>query len=143
MQAPQVRAEIDWVSILEHYDQLMEMTDSPVVALNRAVVVMKVHGAEASLAALTPLAGNNALQKYHLLPATQGHVLAALGRLDEAKAAFSAALECDCTLPEKRFLQRQLAMVSMQRHSSGPSGKKLRGRAFVKLSDFNLLHDSG
>jgi RNA polymerase sigma-70 factor (ECF subfamily) len=111
-------AEIDWVSILEHYDQLMEMTDSPVVALNRAVVVMKVHGAEASLAALTPLSGSNALQKYHLLSATQGHVLAALGRLDEAKAAFSAALECNCTLPEKRFLQRQLAMVSMQRHSS-------------------------
>jgi len=110
--------EIDWVSILGHYDQLMEMTDSPVVALNRAVVVMKVHGAEASLAALTPLAGNNALQKYHLLPATQGHVLAALGRLDEARAAFLAALECDCTLPEKRFLQRQLATVSMLHPSS-------------------------
>ena len=110
-------AEIDWGCILEHYDQLMEMTDSPVVALNRAVVVMKVHGAEASLAALTPLAENNALQKYHLLSATQGHVLAALGRLEEAKAAFSAALECDCTLPEKRFLQRQLAVVSMQCHS--------------------------
>jgi RNA polymerase sigma-70 factor, ECF subfamily len=111
-------AEIDWAAILEHYDQLMEMTDSPVVALNRAVVVMKVHGAEASLAALTPLEGNNALQKYHLLAATQGHVLAALGRLDEAKVAFSAALECDCTLPEKRFLQRQLAIVLMQQHSS-------------------------
>jgi RNA polymerase sigma-70 factor, ECF subfamily len=110
--------EIDWSSILKHYNQLMEMTDSPVVALNRAVVVMKVHGAEASLAALTPLAENNILQKYHLLPATQGHVLAALGRLNEARAAFSAALECDCTLPEKRFLQRQLAIVSMQRHSS-------------------------
>src|ERR1700678_1149751 len=104
-------AEIDWASILEHYDQLVEMTDSPVVAMNRAVVVMEGHGAEASLSALTPLAGNNALQKYHLLSATQGHVLAALGRLDEAKAAFSAALECNCTLPEKRFLQRQLAMV--------------------------------
>jgi RNA polymerase sigma-70 factor, ECF subfamily len=110
-------AEIDWASILEHYDQLMEMTDSPVVELNRAVVVMKVHGAEASLAALAPLEGNSALHSYHLLAATQGHVLAALGRLDEASAAFSAALECDCTLPEKRFLQHQLAMVLMQRHS--------------------------
>jgi RNA polymerase sigma-70 factor (ECF subfamily) len=111
-------AEIDWASILEHYDQLMEMTDSPVVALNRAVVVMKVYGAKASLAALTPLQRNNALQKYHLLPAVHGHVLAALGRLDEAKAAFSAALECNCTLPEKRFLQRQLAMVLEQLHPS-------------------------
>jgi RNA polymerase sigma-70 factor, ECF subfamily len=110
-------AEIDWASILEHYDQLMGMTDSPVVTLNRAIVVMKVHGAEASLAALTPIEGNNALQKYHLLAATQGHVLAALGRLEEARAAFSAALECDCTLPEKRFLQHQLAMVLMQRNS--------------------------
>jgi RNA polymerase sigma-70 factor, ECF subfamily len=108
-------AEIDWAGILEHYDQLMELTNSPVVALNRAVVVMKVHGAEAALAALIPLDGNNALQKYHLLPAMQGHVLAALGRFDEAAAAFSAALQCDCTLPEKRFLQRQLEMVSTQR----------------------------
>jgi predicted RNA polymerase sigma factor len=64
------------------------------------------------------LAENNALQKYHLLCAMQGHVLAALGRHDEAKAAFSAALECTCTLPEKRFLQRQLAMLSIERHSS-------------------------
>jgi RNA polymerase sigma-70 factor (ECF subfamily) len=79
---------------------------------------MKVHGAEASLAALTPLEENSALQKYHLLPAMRGHVLAALGRLDEAKAAFSAALKCDCTLPEKRFLQRQLAMVLSQHNSS-------------------------
>jgi RNA polymerase sigma-70 factor, ECF subfamily len=110
-------AEIDWPSILEHYDQLMEITDSPVVALNRAVVVMKVHGAEASLAALTPLEENSALQKYHLLPAMRGHALAALGRLDEAKAAFSAALKCDCTQPEKRFLQQQLAIVSMQHPS--------------------------
>jgi predicted RNA polymerase sigma factor len=53
----------------------------------------------------------------YLLPAVHGHVLAALGRLDEAKAAFSAALKCDCTLPEKRFLQRQLAMVLTQLHS--------------------------
>lgn len=111
-------AEINWVSILEHYDQLLEMTDSPVVALNRAVAVMKVHGAKASLAALQPLAGNDTLQKYHLLPAVRGHVLAALGRMDEAKAAFSAALECECTLPEKRFLERQLEMVSMQLHAS-------------------------
>ena len=110
-------AEIDWPSILNHYDQLMEMTDSPVVALNRAVVVMKVHGAEASLAALTPLEENSALQKYHLLPAMRGHALAALGRLDEATAAFSAALKCDCTQPEKRFLQQQLAIVSMPRPS--------------------------
>jgi RNA polymerase sigma-70 factor (ECF subfamily) len=110
--------QIDWNAILAHYDQLVEMTASPVVALNRAVAVMKVYGAEACLAALTDLEGDNALQKYHLLPAMRGHALAALDRFDEAKAAFSAALNCDCTLPEKRFLRRQLERVSMQLHTS-------------------------
>jgi RNA polymerase sigma-70 factor (ECF subfamily) len=102
---------IDWPAILEHYDQLLVMAPSPVVALNRAVVVMKVHGAEASLTALAPLEKDDALRRYHLLPAVRGRVLAELGRLAEAEVAFSAALECSCTKPEKRFLQRQLQMV--------------------------------
>ncbi len=102
---------IDWRAILEHYDQLLELAPSPVVALNRAVVVMKVHGAEASLTALAPLEKDEALRRYHLLPAVRARVLAELGRLAEAEVAFSAALECDCTNPEKRFLQRQLETV--------------------------------
>jgi RNA polymerase sigma-70 factor (ECF subfamily) len=102
---------IDWRAILGHYDQLLEMTASPVVALNRAVVVVKVHGAEAALAALAPLEGHSAMRGYHLLPAVRGRVLAELGRLAEAEAAFSAALECDCAEPERRFLQKQLENV--------------------------------
>jgi RNA polymerase sigma-70 factor (ECF subfamily) len=102
---------IDWPAILGHYDQLVAMTASPVVALNRAVVVVKVHGAEAALAALAPLESHAVMRGYHLLPAVRGRVLAELGRLAEAEAAFSAALQCDCAEPERRFLQRQLEMV--------------------------------
>jgi RNA polymerase sigma-70 factor (ECF subfamily) len=105
------RQSIDWQEILEHYDQLAEMTSSPVVALNRAVVVMKVHGAEAALLAIEPLANHPALRGYHLLPAVRGCMLAEMGRFAAAQAAFSAALECDCTQPERRFLQRQLERV--------------------------------
>jgi RNA polymerase sigma-70 factor (ECF subfamily) len=102
---------IDWPAILGHYDQLLKMTDSPVVALNRAVVMVKVHGAEPALAALAPLESQAVMRGYHLLPAVRGRVLAELGRLAEAEAAFSAALECDCAEPERRFLQRQLENV--------------------------------
>lgn len=102
---------IDWPAILGHYDQLLEMTASPVVALNRAVVVVKVHGAEVALAVLAPLEGHAAMRGYHLLPAVRGRVLAELGRFVEAEAAFSAALKCDCAEPERRFLQRQLENV--------------------------------
>jgi RNA polymerase sigma-70 factor (ECF subfamily) len=102
---------IDWPAILGHYDQLVAMTSSPVVALNRAVAVAKVHGAEAALAALAPLENHAAMRGYHLLPAVRGRVLTELGRLAEAEAAFSAALECHCTDPERRFLQRQMESV--------------------------------
>jgi RNA polymerase sigma-70 factor, ECF subfamily len=100
--------EIDWAEILGHYDDLVEMTSSPVVALNRAVAVMKVHGAEAALLALAPLENHAAMRGYHLLHAVRGRILAELGRLTEAQAAFFAALDCDCAQPERRFLEQQL-----------------------------------
>ena len=87
------------------------MTTSPVVALNRAVALLKVHGAEAALTALAPLESHAAMRGYHLLPAVRGRVLSELGRFREAEAAFSAALQCDCAEPERRFLRRQLESV--------------------------------
>ena len=102
---------IDWTAILEHYDQLLTMTRSPVVALNRAVALLKVHGAEAALTALAPLESHAAMRGYHLLPAVRGRVLSELGRFREAEVAFSAALQCDCAEPERRFLRRQLENV--------------------------------
>lgn len=45
-------AETDWPQVLEWYDELLRLTDSPVVALNRAVAVGEVDGPRAGLAAL-------------------------------------------------------------------------------------------
>jgi RNA polymerase sigma factor (sigma-70 family) len=44
--------ETDWPQILDWYDELARLTDSPVVALNRAVAVGQVDGPRAGLAAL-------------------------------------------------------------------------------------------
>ncbi|WP_166346313.1 RNA polymerase sigma factor [Phytoactinopolyspora limicola] len=44
--------ETDWPQILEWYDELMRLSDSPVVALNRAVAVGHVDGSLAGLRAL-------------------------------------------------------------------------------------------
>jgi RNA polymerase sigma factor (sigma-70 family) len=45
----------DWVQIVEWYDELARLTDSPVVRLNRAVAVGEAHGPQAGLAALAEL----------------------------------------------------------------------------------------
>ena len=104
---------IDWPAILRLYDQLQGITASPVVALNRAVAVAKVHGPSEALAEIEPLESNPKLRHYHLFLAVRGHLLAELGRRDEAAACFRAALECRCSEPERRFLRRKLEECSI------------------------------
>lgn len=48
----QTSAETDWPQIVGWYDELLALTDSPVVALNRAVAVGEADGAPAGLRAL-------------------------------------------------------------------------------------------
>jgi RNA polymerase sigma-70 factor (ECF subfamily) len=102
---------INWSEILKHFDQLMAINPSPVVALNRAVVVMKVYGAEAGLSEIFSLETHPSMRGYYLLPAVKGRMFMELGRTAEATQAFHAALACDCSVPERRFLEKQLASV--------------------------------
>ena len=99
---------IDWPVILRLYDQLLEINASPVVALNRAVAVAKVHGAAAALRVIEPLETDPKLRNYYLRLAVRGHLLVELGRRAEARDCFERALECPCSEPERRFLRRKL-----------------------------------
>jgi RNA polymerase sigma factor (sigma-70 family) len=55
-------SETDWVQIVEWYDELVRLTDSPIVRLNRAVAVGEADGPRAGLAALAGL--DTALPRY-------------------------------------------------------------------------------
>lgn len=55
--APSVE-ETDWVQVVDWYDELVRLTDSPVVRLNRAVAVGEADGPRAGLAALAGLDGS-------------------------------------------------------------------------------------
>jgi len=99
---------IEWPWILQFYDQLLAINPSPVVALNRAVAVARVHGAEKALAEVDRLEQERKLRDYYLLLAVRGHLLLELGRLSEASANFEAALKMPCSEPERRFLRRKL-----------------------------------
>lgn len=54
--------QTDWVQIVEWYDELVRLTDSPVVRLNRAVALGEADGPRAGLAALAAL--DPALPRY-------------------------------------------------------------------------------
>jgi RNA polymerase sigma-70 factor, ECF subfamily len=81
----------DWRRIVELYDQLVSLTHSPIVELNRAVAVAMAFGPAAGLALVDALDSEPALRGYHLLPSVRGDFLMKLGRLDEARAEFIRA----------------------------------------------------
>jgi RNA polymerase sigma-70 factor (ECF subfamily) len=103
-------AAVDWRVIVDLYDQLVAIHPSPVVVLNRAVALSRLHGPAAGLTALEPLQTDPMLRHYHLLMSVRGQLLLGVGRRAEARAAFEAALACECSDPERRFLERQLAL---------------------------------
>lgn len=83
-----IRAEdTQWHRIVERYDELLALHDSPVVRLNRAVAIAERDGPEAGLAALAGVA-----LPTHRLPAVRAELLARLGRGDEAARAYDAAI---------------------------------------------------
>jgi RNA polymerase sigma factor (sigma-70 family) len=83
--------ETDWQRIVAVYDALVEMTQSPVVELNRAVAIGMAYGAAPALDLVDELATDPVLAGYHLVPAVRGDLLLKLGRSKEARAEFERA----------------------------------------------------
>ena len=99
--------DTDWAQIVQLYDQLLALSPTPVVALNRAVAVGEVRGAEAALAEVDRLA----LAEYHLFHAVRADLLRRLGRFEEAADAYDAAVALVDNGAERRFLEMRRASL--------------------------------
>ncbi len=98
-----VATATDWRQIAQLYDQLLALTPSPIVALNRAVVVAEVDGPEAALTLVDGLD----LGGYHLFHAIRADLLRRLGRDAEAALAYEAAIARTANALERAFLRRR------------------------------------
>jgi RNA polymerase sigma factor (sigma-70 family) len=96
--------ETDWVRIAELYDVLGTLVPSPVVDLNRAVALGMAFGPAAGLQVVDRLAGEPALQNYHLLPSVRGDFLVKLGRFEEARPEFERAAALTRNARERELL---------------------------------------
>lgn len=93
--------ETDWRQIVQLYDQLIQVAPTPVVALNRAVAVAEVEGAQAALALVEAIE----LDDYYLFHAIRADLLSRLGRDGEAAGAYDAAIARTDNAVERRFLE--------------------------------------
>lgn len=96
--------DTDWTRIAALYDALAQLAPSPVVELNRAVVLSMAYGPAAGLELADSLANEPQLRNYHLLPSVRGDLLAKLGRNAEARAEFERAAALTNNLRERELL---------------------------------------
>lgn len=99
-------AATDWARILTLYDQLVLLTSSPVVALNRAIAVGRVQGAHSGLDALAAVKG---LDTYLSLHAARGAFAAELGQHQTAATHYCRALALAALPSERRFFESRIA----------------------------------
>lgn len=96
--------QTDWERIVALYDALVELTGSPVVALNRAVAVSMAYGPAEALPLVDALTKEAALRGYHLLPTVRADLLLKLGRRAEAKKEFENAASLATSERERDLL---------------------------------------
>ena len=102
-------AETDWVRIVELYEELAQLTPSPVIELNRAVALAMAHGPAAGLDLVDRLNSEPSLRRYHLLPSVRGDLLAKLGRRAEAREEFTRAAALTQNERERALLRSRAA----------------------------------
>jgi predicted RNA polymerase sigma factor len=99
-------AETDWVQIVEWYDELLRLTGSPVVRLNRAVAVGEAAGPQAGLAALAEVDPD--LPRY---AAVRAYLHEHVGDLELAAELYAEAARAATSVPERDHLTREAARV--------------------------------
>ncbi len=105
IQAVHTDAPTDWSQVRALYDQLLAVTPTPVVALNRAVAVAEVDGPGVALALVDELE----LPNFPLYHAIRADLLDRLGRGEEATAAYTTAIELTRNAAERALLERKRA----------------------------------
>ncbi len=105
-----VAEETDWVQIVEWYDELVSLTGSPVVRLNRAVAVGEADGPRAGLAALAEL--DDSLPRY---TAAAAYLHERDGDLETAARLYAEAARKAPDLAERDHLTRQAARLNSRR----------------------------
>lgn len=99
--------ETDWVQVVEWYDELVRLTDNPVVRLNRAVAVGEADGPQAGLAALAEV--DPALPRW---TAAAAYLTERAGSRTDAARLYAEAARLATSVAERDHLTRQAARLN-------------------------------
>lgn len=107
-----LKGETNWPRIVDLYDLLLADNPSPVIELNRAAAISMRDGPLAGLSLVESLLVRGELSQYGLAYSAKADCCRRLGRYDEARTAYSQALDCTTQAAERRFLESRRSEVS-------------------------------
>ncbi len=102
---PSLAAPAPWPVVLQLYDAMLGLRDDAVVRLNRAVALAEVAGPRAALDEVLAL-DDERLQGFLPYHAVRADLLRRLGRREESRAAYDAALALSPPPAERVWLER-------------------------------------
>ncbi|WP_299223889.1 sigma-70 family RNA polymerase sigma factor [uncultured Aquimarina sp.] len=100
-------ASTDWKSILTLYDKLLIIDNSPIVILNRAIVLSKVGKNKKALKELEIIENDKTIKSNHLFYSVKAEFLVQLEKHDMAKKTLKKAIELAPLTQEKQMLENR------------------------------------
>ncbi len=104
-------ASTNWKNILQCYDLMCQLYPSPVVELNRAIVISELYGPAEAIKIIEAIENLSSLKKYYLLPATLGELHLQLQHYEQANEYFAEAIQLTSSAAEKKLLQYKMKKV--------------------------------
>jgi len=103
----------NWEQVVQLYDALFAIVASPVVAINRALAIAELHGADAALDAMQEVAADARLAEYQPYWAARAELLAKTGAHHEARQAYEIAIGLESDPAIRRFLQQRQSILKL------------------------------
>jgi predicted RNA polymerase sigma factor len=101
----------NWAEVVQLYDALAAITDSPVVAINRALAIAELHGPQAADDVLQGIAADERITQYQPYWAARAELLSKTGAHDEARQAYDMAIGLERDPAVRTFLQKRQAAL--------------------------------
>jgi RNA polymerase sigma-70 factor, ECF subfamily len=109
--ARRITGRADWASVVRLYDALIAISHSPVAAVNRALAIAELHGANQALEAMDRAAEDPRLAEYQPYWAARAELLARTGAREEARHAYDVAIGLERDASVRRFLEQRQALL--------------------------------
>ena len=106
----------NWPAIVKLYDELLAISESPVVAINRGIAIAETQGPQAALREMDAIAKDSRLNEYQPYWAARAELLAQSGAKTEARQAYDVAIGLERDPALREFLQRRQGELNSKIH---------------------------